>query len=200
MQQIGFKRNEGNELVESKRTIRKAMVTAFAQIEDDEQEDISKQLQEELFASDLWKNAQAIGTYLSIGSEWDTLNIVKQALAEGKEVAVPKTMPETKELLFYGITDMDQTTTGNFGLIEPIVTETQRTEKDAIDLLIVPGLVFTKEGYRVGFGGGYYDRFLTDFIHTTVSLVHTNQLVNSFPIEPFDIPVNYLVTEKGILG
>lgn len=88
---------------------------------------------------------------------------------------------------------------GYFGLDEPDVKKTTPVKKDAIDLLIVPGLVFTKKGYRVGFGGGYYDRYLTDFTQPTVSLVHTKQFVEDFPIEPFDIPVQYLVTEKGII-
>lgn len=187
-------------MVESKKTIRKAMITAFSQIDERERAEISQQLQEKLFQSNLWENAQTIGVYLSIGNEWDTRNIVKQALLEGKSVAAPKTIPDAKELIFYQIKDPSQTVQGNFGLEEPIVVERNFIEKDAIDLLIVPGLVFTKNGYRVGFGGGYYDRYLTDFIHTTASLVHTKQFIDTFPIEPFDIPVNYLITEKGILG
>lgn len=200
MRRSGYNRNEEIVLTESKKSIRKAMIAAFAQISKRERKQISKQLQEELFKSDLWEKAETIGVYLSIGSEWDTRKIVEQALLEGKNVAVPKTVPDMKELIFYQITDPSQTMTGHFGLEEPIVEETTALDKDAIDLLIVPGLVFTREGYRIGFGGGYYDRYLTDFIHTTVSLVHTNQLIDTFEIEPFDIPVNYLITENGIMN
>lgn len=176
------------------------MMAGFAKMDESERADISKQLQENLFRSDLWQQAETIGVYLSVGDEWDTRNIVKQAFIEGKNVVVPKTIPDTKELVFYQLTDPSQTVKGNFGLEEPDITQTSPVDKDAIDLLLVPGLVFTKNGYRVGFGGGYYDRFLADFIHTTVSILHSNQFVETFPIEPFDIPVNYLITEKEIRG
>ena len=187
-------------MVERKSSIRKAMKVAFAQMDKDEQQEVSLTLQDVLFESDLWQKAQTIGTYLSVGSEWDTRAIVNRAFQDGKKVAVPKTIPKTKELIFYEMTDWSQINKdGYFGLDEPDVEKTTPVKKDAIDLLIVPGLVFTKKGYRVGFGGGYYDRYLTDFIQPTVSLVHTKQFVEDFPIEPFDIPVQYLVTEKGII-
>lgn len=188
-------------MVESKQSIRTAMKTAFAQIDKTEHQKISQQLHEVLFASDLWKNTQTIGTYLSVGAEWDTRAIVNQALAEGKKVAVPKTVHKTKALVFFEMKDWSQIVeNGYFGLDEPNPEVTALIDKNDINLLLVPGLVFTKNGYRVGFGGGYYDRYLKDFIHPTVSLVHTNQFVDSFPIEPFDIPVHYLVTEAGIIG
>ncbi|MDZ7834585.1 MAG: 5-formyltetrahydrofolate cyclo-ligase [Alkalibacterium sp.] len=88
---------------------------------------------------------------------------------------------------------------GYSDLIEPIVTETTRVDAESIDLMIVPGVIFTPSGYRIGYGGGYYDRFLKDFSNTTVSLLHSNQLVESFPVEPHDIPVQYLITEEGLM-
>ena len=187
-------------LTESKKTIRKAMMTAFQQIDENERVAISKKLQENLFDTELWRGAETIGVYLSMGSEWDTRAIVDKGLEDGKNVTVPKTIPDSKELIFYQLTDPTQTRIGNFGLEEPDIQLTTAVDKDAIDLLIVPGLVFTQNGYRVGFGGGYYDRYLANFIHTTVSLVHTNQFVETFPIESFDIPINYLITEQGIIG
>lgn len=187
-------------MTESKKSIRKAMTAAFKQMDEGERADISRQLQENLFQSELWENAETIGVYLSMGMEWDTHEVVAQAFLEDKHVTVPKTIPDSKELIFYRITDPSQTIKGNFGLEEPDIQVTTAKDKDAIDLLIVPGLVFTQNGYRVGFGGGYYDRYLANFVHTTASLVHTNQFVDTFPIEPFDIPINYLITEQGVIG
>ena len=88
---------------------------------------------------------------------------------------------------------------GNFGISEPDTQKAKEIDKNQIDLLLVPGLIFTRDGYRIGFGGGYYDRFLTDFVQPTVSLASTKQLVDDFPVEPFDIPVNYLLTEEGFV-
>ena len=79
-------------MVERKSSIRKAMKVAFAQMDKDEQQEISLTLQDVLFESDLWQKAQTIGTYLSVGSEWDTRAIVNRALQDGKKVAVPKTI------------------------------------------------------------------------------------------------------------
>lgn len=175
------------------------MLLSLSKLDETERIDVSNQIQKHLFESDLWKNAQTIGVHLSVGHEWDTREIVGRAFEEGRAVVIPKTIPDKRELEFYRITDFDQTAIGHFDLEEPDVEMTERVKKDDIDLLIVPGVAFTKNGYRIGVGGGYYDRFLTDFIHPTVSLLHTNQLVDTFPIEPFDIPVMYLITEEGII-
>lgn len=182
-----------------KKTFRKQMMAKLARLTDEERHATSAALQTALFQTELWQNAGTIGIYLSMGNEWDTWAIVAEAFKAGKQVVVPKTVPKTKTLVFFQITDENQTEKGNFGLTEPIVEATIPVEKNEIDLLIVPGLIFTKEGYRIGFGGGYYDRYLANFIHTTVSLASNRQVVESFPIESFDIPVNYLITEVGIV-
>lgn len=183
-----------------KKTARKTMRVALETLSEKERADISEQLQTNLYATDLWKNADMIGLYLSVGTEWDTRAIIKQARAEGKRVCIPKTMPETWEMIFYQVDDLSQVGPGHWGLDEPIVETTVPVAKEDIALLIVPGLIYTRDGYRVGQGGGYYDRFLTDFINPTVSLLHSNQLVSSLQIEHFDIPINYLITEEGLLS
>ena len=68
-----------------------------------------------------------------------------------------------------------------------------------MDLLIVPGIVFDRQGFRIGFGGGYYDRFLEGQAIRTVSLAHSMQIVDKIPSEPFDVPVDRLVSEKGMV-
>lgn len=184
---------------EDKKITRKTMLLSLSKVDETERIEVSNQIQKHLFESDLWKNAQTVGVYLSVGHEWDTREIVGRAFEEGRTVVIPKTIPATKELVFYRITNFDQTVIGHFDLEEPDTGMTEAVKKDAIDLLIVPGVAFTKNGYRIGVGGGYYDRFLADFINPTVSLLHSNQLINIFPIESFDIPVNYLITEKGLI-
>lgn len=184
---------------EEKKIARETMLQSLSKIEESERAKISDQIQQHLFESELWKEAKTIGVHLSMGNEWDTRKIVDQAFDEGKRVVIPKTFPETKELVFYQITDVSQTVSGPFNLEEPDVELTEATKKDAIDLLIVPGLIFTRNGYRIGFGGGYYDRFLADFIHPTVSILHSSQIVDTFGVEHFDIPVSYLITEKGMI-
>lgn len=183
-----------------KKTLREEMMAKMAELSAEKRAEISQKLQMALFQTELWDNANTIGVNLSVENEWDTRNIVAEALRTGKRVVVPKTIPETKTLVFFHILDENHIEAGNFGLIEPIVEKTIPVDKNEIDLLIVPGLAFTKEGYRIGHGAGYYDRFLADFIHPTISLVATQQFIESFPIEAFDIPINYIITEEGILA
>lgn len=185
---------------ETKKSLREKMLSELAELSDKDRMNISKQLQEQLFQTDLWKNAETIGIYLSFGTEWDTRAIVKEAYESGKNVAIPKTIPQTKEMDFYVVTDESQVKKGHFDIEEPIVEKATYIDKDKIDLLIVPGLIFSKDGYRIGFGGGYYDRFLTDFIHPTVSLVSRKQLKENIPINEYDIPVHYIITEDEILS
>ncbi|HIZ71360.1 MAG TPA: 5-formyltetrahydrofolate cyclo-ligase [Candidatus Atopostipes pullistercoris] len=184
---------------EEKKRVREEMIQSLSKWDSSARKEISNQIQDQLFQSDLWRDAQTIGVYLSVGNEWDTREIVNRALEEGRDVVIPKTFPDTKEMVFYQITDLKQTVKGPFNLDEPDTNQTEPVDKDRIDLLVVPGLAFTENGYRIGFGGGYYDRYLANFIHPTVSILHSSQILDTFLVEHFDIPVSYLITEKGII-
>ncbi len=181
-----------------KEELRKGMLIALDQIGVVERKTAEKKMHKHLFESSLWKEAEMIAVTLSTEKEWDTTEIIEKAWVEGKRVCVPKSIHRTRALHFFEITAFTQVERGYYDLLEPIVSETERVDEAAIDLMIVPGLIFTPSGYRIGFGGGYYDRFLEYFDKTTVSLLHSNQLVDSFPVESHDIPVQYLITEKGL--
>ena len=81
------------------------MLLSLSKLDEDEKLEISKQIQAHLFETELWKSARVVGIYLSMGDEWDTREIVLKAFEEGKNIVIPKTIPETKELAFYQITD-----------------------------------------------------------------------------------------------
>lgn len=182
-----------------KKQLREQMIATLKDLSVEEKQRIEKRLQQHLYQTDLWKNAQSIGITISRGIEWDTRAIIKQAWVEGKSVYVPKCHPKEYKLVFYQITSFDQLETVYYGLLEPKPEETKQGEPDEIDLLIVPGVVFNREGYRIGFGGGYYDRFLVHFPNQTVALISEKQLVDSLPIEQHDIAVQHLITEKGFI-
>ena len=186
-------------MTETKANLRKSMMDKLAQIHPEEREEISTDLANRLFESELWEKAETIGIYLSFGNEWETRGIIEEAWRVGKKVAIPKTIPDVKGMKFYQMDDFSKVKKGHFNIEEPIVDQTRVVEKDQIDLLIVPGLIFSKDGYRIGFGGGYYDRFLTDFIHPTVSLVWSGQLVEYLPTNQYDLPVQYILTEHGLI-
>lgn len=168
-------------------------------ISDDEKHNIEEKFKQILCTSVLWNNAKTIGITISRGFEWNTKPVIQRAWQEGKTVAVPKCHRQEKQLTFHQLTDFHQLEVSFYNLLEPNPKETTYVKKSTIDLLIVPGLLFDQQGYRIGFGGGYYDRFLADFPNETVSFVHSLQLRTKLPKEPFDIPIHHLLTEKGFL-
>lgn len=172
--------------------LRNKMTDKLSQLTEQERKEIELDLFKQLTQSSMWKDASVIGITLSQELEWDTHKTIEKAWDEGKIVVVPKCIHKTRQMDFYRIDSFDQVKTGYVGILEPDTNITEKLRKDAIDLLIVPGRVFNKEGYRIGFGGGYYDRFLKDFNNNTVSLLWQEQLVDNLPVESFDIPVNHL--------
>ncbi len=162
-------------------------------------EALCSQIQARLYKEKVWKKANTIGLTVSRKREIDTRNIISHAWSVGKRVAVPKSCPDTSQMDFYVIDTFSQLEKGYVGLLEPIVALSKRIEKDSIDLLIVPGLVFDKKGFRIGYGGGYYDRFLQTFTNETLALTLESQLVERVPHDIYDIPINRLITEKRAL-
>lgn len=148
---------------------------------------------EKLFASPLWQEASSIGVVLSMGHEFNTQPIIEQAFAEHKRVAVPKVFPE-RQMKFIKITADTPYATSSMGIREPVTEE--ECPKNEMDLLLVPGVVFSKKGYRIGFGGGYYDRYLQGFNGKTCSVLFKEQLAAEWEADAFDIPVQHLITDE----
>jgi 5-formyltetrahydrofolate cyclo-ligase len=150
-----------------------------------------------LFRSGFWQNSKVVAVTVSRLPEVNTWNIIKRGWEEGKTICVPKCKPRTKELIFHQINSFQELETVFYGLFEPIPSITNPIHRDSIQSVIVPGLAFTEKGYRLGFGGGYYDRFLSGFKGHTLSLAFSEQLVRDLPVESFDIPVAEIITENG---
>ncbi|MBS4217148.1 5-formyltetrahydrofolate cyclo-ligase [Bacillus sp. FJAT-49711] len=153
-----------------------------------------------LFQSNEWKKTEIIGVTISHFPEVDTWQIIRKGWEEGKKIVIPRCNPAEKKMVFREITSFNQLETVFFGLLEPIEAETNQIINRDIPLLIVPGLVFNREGYRIGFGGGYYDRFLTDFHGATISLCFSLQISDNISIENHDIPVKKIITENEIIS
>lgn len=154
---------------------------------------VDQAIHQRLFATNLWMESRTIAVTSSLPLEIDTSPIIHEAFKEGKTVCVPKVTGEG--VTFHIIHSTDDLETGVMNILEPTTPPT--TQK--MDLCIVPGRVFDRAGYRVGWGGGYFDRFLKTFGGTTVSLAYTVQLVEQVPTEPHDLPVQWIVTEKEMI-
>ncbi|MBM7597960.1 5-formyltetrahydrofolate cyclo-ligase [Virgibacillus halotolerans] len=177
-----------------KQNLRQTTIQKVKELTTKEKQQIEESLINQLVSSTLWQQANTIGVTMSQGFEWDTKAIIERAWEQDKTVCVPKCEPQQKKLTFYQLDTYDQLEVVYYKLLEPKPDPKKQMDKKAIDLLIVPGILFDQQGYRIGFGGGYYDRFLIDFPNQTVSLVSAIQLVDKVPSESFDIPVQHLIT------
>lgn len=146
-----------------------------------------------------WKEAKTIGVTMSTRDEIDTASLIHQAWEDNKQIAVPKADPKDKTMEFRVIRSFEEVLEAFAGIREPILERTSPVEPDEIDLLIVPGLVFNEKGYRIGFGGGFYDRFLADYHGKTVSLAFDFQVMKEIPTESFDLPVQIIVTNERVI-
>ena len=140
-----------------------------------------------------YQEAKVIATYLSFPHEFQTQQLIEQASKDGKQILVPKTYPKGRmEFVVYNPQQLVKT---SFGLLEP-EGDLMTFELSQIDLIHVPGLVFTTEGYRIGYGGGYYDRYLEGFTGHSVSTLYPCQ-VQDFNSEIHDIPVEEVLIYEG---
>lgn len=180
--------------------IRKQIIGELHAISKEKRLEIEKHMHTTLFSSEIWKEAKTIGVTISQdGIEWDTKPIIEQAWKENKKVAVPKCIHSDRSMQFYEFYSYDALEVVYYNLLEPIPKQDLLLNKQEIDLLIVPGVVYDRKGYRIGFGGGYYDRFLVDYGQTTISLVSRIQLIEQIPTNKYDIAVEQMITEEGII-
>jgi len=147
----------------------------------------SQRLGELFAASEEYRNADTIYGYLPYNQEVRTVAMLEKAMADGKRVAVPKVYGE--EMRFIYITDMSQVEKGYAGIPEPIADGPVADDPKA--LVLMPGLAFDPQGHRIGYGGGFYDRFLAmEPDHPTLALCYDFQMLEHLETEEFDIPVD----------
>lgn len=151
------------------------------------------QLLKKLQETPEWKNAETIATTVSSLIEVPTTPIIEAAQAEGKQVYLPKTMPH-RQMAFLPFTNSDDLVRSDYGILEPVYNEDLVNQTP--DLVIVPGLAFAEDSnYRVGFGGGYYDRFLAEYPGKTVALVPSAMHFDTadWEVEDYDIKIQRLI-------
>lgn len=180
----------------NKKVIRNNMLVVLNKMEKTEHEQLSCKIAERVIASEEFKNAETIGVTISRFPEVDTKAIIEAAWALNKKVVVPKCIPATRDMDFRSILSFNNLEIVYDGLLEPIITETESVPKETIDLQIVPGVVYSTSGYRIGFGGGYYDRYIKNFEGISISLAFECQITSDIPMENHDIPVAQIFTEK----
>lgn len=185
--------------MDAKKALRKGMKEKLAELGKPEYEDLSYRVGQQLFQTEEWMEASTIAITVSKAPEVDTFQIIRKGWEQGKRMVVPKCEPKSRQLNFRKLKRFSELESVYYGLLEPIVSETESINPDEIDLVVVPGLAFSNEGYRLGFGGGYYDRFLANYQGNTVSLAFENQIIPEVPVESHDIPVRKIVSSEGVI-
>lgn len=139
-----------------------------------------------------YKKAKRVGIYNSFGSEVDTKELIRISLLD-KEVGIPVVIG--KEMIFSKIDEDTEYTYSDFGILEP----NNIVQFNNIDLLIIPGICFDKEKNRLGFGGGYYDKYLNNHNTETIAICFEEQISNKLiPTEEHDVKVKKIITDKSI--
>ena len=178
-----------------KAELRKKILQEMKALSQEQKQAMDRALTERFLKHPFYQEAKVIATYLSFPHEFQTQGLIKQALKEGKKVLIPKTYPKGRmEFVVYHPQQLVKT---SFGLLEP-QGDLEVVEPSQIDLIHVPGLAFTTEGYRIGYGGGYYDRYLEHFTGHTLSTVYPCQ-IQEFNLENHDIPVQEVLIDEGNL-
>ena len=178
-----------------KAELRKKILQEMKAIPREQKQAVNQALTDQFLKHPFYQEAKVIATYLSFPHEFQTQELIEQALKDGKKVLIPKTYPKGR--MDFVVYDPQQLVKTSFGLLEP-QGDLEVVDASQIDLIHVPGLAFTTEGYRIGYGGGYYDRYLEHFSGHTLSTVYPCQ-IQDFISENHDIPVQEVLIDEGNL-
>ena len=148
-------------------------------------------------ASASYRYAKTLLAYAPIGAEIDIMPLLSRALASGRRIALPRTRGHG-EMTFHYVTSLSELISGKFGIREPREDAPLYTDTP-LCLCLVPGVTYDLRGYRIGYGGGYYDRFLRQRQIATLGLIYSESISPRIPAGRYDCAVRALATENGIL-
>ena len=176
--------------------MRKMFLKKRSAIPKEERIEKSSIITEKLMELDLYKSAQWIFCYIDMASEVITTEFIKKAWADGKKVAVPIAKKD-RFMYFVEITSFDGMTRSKLGVMEPDIEPEKQVIPDDNTLMVVPGSMFDIHKNRCGYGGGYYDTYISEKnVENTIGICYDFQLVDEIPTEEFDRKLKRIITEK----
>ena len=180
-----------------KTEIRERIKQSRRELKTQEKEILDKDIASNVRRLFQYKNSHTLLCYVSTPIEVDTINIIQNAWKDGKRVAVPRCIPDTRLMEFHYITSFEQLSVGMFHVLEPNKTLPIVNDFDKC-LMLVPALAYDRRGYRLGYGKGYYDRYMSDFTGLTVGLCYTLDVKYHLYHGKYDQCVDTIVTDKWI--
>ncbi len=184
--------------MEPKKTLREIYLRLRKEIDTEEKKQLDEEIAQRFLKSSLYQLSNNIMTYVSINFEVDTRMIIEQAFKDGKNVFVPYCTKEKGVMEFYKIDSLDELTETKFGTLEPEPNQEKKYKPEEFTICLVPGLIFDKKGYRIGYGGGYYDRYLSENDLLTLGLIYDKFVVDNVLRDDLDIKVKMYLTDKKI--
>ncbi len=185
-----------NQIKQLKNQLRREMLSKRRRIDETVVLEKSRVIEKRLLETSIYTQSRTIMFYISHNNEVYTHTMIKKSLKQGKTVVVPK----IKNNIIYPsiLTSWSELTKGSYGVLEP--REIKPVSLNDIDIVIVPGVVFDQQGYRIGHGGGYYDRFLEKTSAIKIALAFEFQVLPSIPHEEHDIKVDKIITERRLIN
>lgn len=189
-----------NSVTTKKQSMREECLAARKALTAHERSELDGCITQKLLTTPEYEKASTVLTYVSVSSEVSTRQFITHALSDGKTVAVPRCLPQHR-LEFVAVTSLEQLVPASFNLLEP-PKELPALTEDTIEasICIVPALLVDIKGYRLGYGAGFYDRFLSTYPGKKICLAyHSNLSKVLLPHTEFDVPVDMVITESNIL-
>lgn len=193
-----------------KETIRREALAVRNALEPKWRAEMSELIMDKVIKTELYEKADIILSYSAIRSEVETMALNQKVLQDGKKLYLPKTYPSEKKMCFYPVENLDELEFGYQGILEPPekeplekllenVSEKDETFSKADILMLMPGAAFDEKGYRMGYGGGYYDRYLNQYGNwiNSVLIAFDEQKMTELPIDEYDRKPDYIVTQGG---
>ncbi len=186
----------------NKKELRKKIIKRRDQLTGEEIKEKSRLIKEKLFSLPEYREAGKIMFFITFGTEIDTRAMVEETISSGKVALAPRPVPEKREMIPSQIIDWERDLVpGAYNIPEPGDHALRPCGVETIDLLIVPGVAFDEKGNRLGYGGGYYDRFFP-LLRPRVPLVAPTfelQVVDEVPVDEWDRRVDIIITETRII-
>lgn len=188
---------------ESKQHLRRELIARRAALPEAEQHSLSTAILARLRSVPAWAEAREVLTYMPIRGEVNTAPLLEELWERGSRVLLPRCRPDEPGLMDVACaTCLEDLSLGMYGILEPAEDRCTALIDATPDLILMPGVGFDRTGYRLGFGAGFYDRFLSGSAApqaTLIGLAYSFQVLNALPWEPWDVPVHAVITENEIL-
>lgn len=189
-------------IIEQKKQIRKELKEKRNALSDRDVRQRSGIICYHLLQSDEYRNASSVCVYRAFRNEVSCDDIIEQAYEDGKKVYVPVVDKDKGTMDFYEITKDTEWTVDSYGIKEPVIDDaSNKLDPEKKVLIVMPGLAFDKNKHRIGYGGGFYDKYLAKYPgHTTMALCYSFQIVDAkLPYDEQDVLPHFIVSEDGII-